>query len=64
MLAGVITWAGVFDVRDHYGFENARGVHEISPMKPARPAKKIFHAGYCSESAALHSYSYYSYDLP
>jgi acetyl esterase/lipase len=27
--------AGVYNIRDHFEFERGRGVHEVSPMKPA-----------------------------
>mmetsp|Transcript_20135 Transcript_20135/g.19437 ORF Transcript_20135/g.19437 Transcript_20135/m.19437 type:complete len:394 (+) Transcript_20135:112-1293(+) len=30
-----ISLNGVYDIRKHYSFEKSRGVHQISPMKPA-----------------------------
>ena len=34
-LMGFIGLSGVYDIREHYVFEQGRNVHELSPMKPA-----------------------------
>lgn len=41
-LAGVATMSSPFDIADHYGFEERRGVAEVSPMHPANGGQEGF----------------------
>ena len=51
-LHGFIGLAGVYDISDHYEFESARGVHELSPMAPANGGPSNFAAHSCTIAAA------------
>ena len=41
-VAGFIGLSGVYDISAHYEFESRRGVHEVSPMKPANGGQEGF----------------------
>ena len=43
-IAGFVGLSGVYDIASHYQYEKRRGVHEVSPMKPANGGKANFDA--------------------
>jgi hypothetical protein len=47
----LIGLSGVYDIENHYFWEKGRGVHEISPMKPAALGMENFHM--CSPTKLL-----------
>ena len=48
-VAGFIGLSGVYSIAAHYEFERRRGVHELSPMKPANG----HHVGFLEHSPAV-----------
>lgn len=56
--------SGVYDIHKHYLYESSRGVHEISPMKPAAGGIDCFHL-YSPTQLVLNSlYHIDSHTLP